>query len=427
MLRRATTGRRLHRQYLSQRLQNTTARCPFSSTPLSLSDEREELSRLGNNNPQNPPSSSSSSLSSIPKVEKNDDGFPEGEVQNSTIRAMFNAVENARALEKDPKAPVVPARTRTRMRPLRPVLIPPSFKPSLIIPATSISDSSSSSDQNTVSYSSTTTISVVGMHPQTTKADIRPVFQPFGEITRIVLEPDRSLADIIFADIHGVKRTLHAYAEKPLRVKGREIFVFRRYSEMRKEPSVPSLPTPGRDDGTIFVANFPPSSTEEELSKALEPFGKVEQIMMRMSFSLLLSLSQTSGPSERTCYIIGPGSKYAYLVYPNKDHVERTLKDHHHNPIILQGRSLRIELAKNNPYSLTPGFSGDDLRLAEQIDPVTRGGIIKQLTRTVPKFRGSHDPSRVLWVGRLPVAITPTALTNFWSRLGCVVEVRLSA
>ena len=74
-------------------------------------------------------------------------------------------------------------------------------------------------------------------------------------------------------------------------MKGREVLVFRKYTKKNKEPSVLLLPTPGCDTGSIFVANFPPVSTQEELSKALEPFGKVEQIIMRMSFDLLLSLA----------------------------------------------------------------------------------------------------------------------------------------
>ncbi len=42
----------------------------------------------------------------------------------------------------------------------------------------------------------------------------------------------------------------------------------------------------------------------------------------------------------------------------------------------------------------------------------------------MPKFRGSQNPSRVLWIGGLPRRISRTALTNFWSRLGCAVDVR---
>ena len=61
------------------------------------------------------------------------------------------------------------------------------------------------------------------------KADIRPVFQRFGEVTRIFVEPDGRRADAVFADVHGCKRTLHAYAEKPLRVRGKFIVTMNYY------------------------------------------------------------------------------------------------------------------------------------------------------------------------------------------------------
>ena len=73
----------------------------------------------------------------------------------------------------------------------------------------------------------------------------------------------------------------------------------------------------GRDDGALFVSNFLPTTTQEELSEALEPFGKYEQFVMRMSFAFL---SQGSGLSKRTFYHRSP--EYAYIIYLNEDHVE---------------------------------------------------------------------------------------------------------
>ena len=288
MLRRATTGR-LYRQCLShhplsQRFQNPTHQCSFSSTSLSLSEQ----SRLGNS--RNP------SSSSIPEVE--DDAFAEGERKNSTTHAVPDTGDTARAADND-ATPI----TRSRTRSLRPILVPPSFPSSRLLPVMSIPEISSSSDQNTETdpSSSTTTITLTGLPPNTVKADIRPVFQPFGEITRIFVQPDGRRADVVFADVHGVKSTLHAYAEKPLHVRGREIIVFRKYTKMNKvsglhtDADTPSRVTrneQGRYDRTIFVSDFPPTTMQEELLEALEPFGKYEQFVMRMSFlshSLTLS------------------------------------------------------------------------------------------------------------------------------------------
>ena len=55
-----------------------------------------------------------------------------------------------------------------------------------------------------------TTITLTDLTPNTAKADIRLVFQRFGEVTRILIEPDRKCAAVVFADVHGVKDTLHA-------------------------------------------------------------------------------------------------------------------------------------------------------------------------------------------------------------------------
>jgi hypothetical protein len=60
------------------------------------------------------------------------------------------------------------------------------------------------------------------------------------------------------------------------------------------------------------------------------------------------------------------------------------------------------------------------------LDPAEASAIVEELKETVPRWRGSYEPSRVLWIGRLPYKVNPDALTNFWSRLGCVVEVRSS-
>lgn len=87
---------------------------------------------------------------------------------------------------------------------------------------------------------------------------------------------------------------------------------------------------------------------------------------------------------------------------------------------------LRIERPENTLYSMYPGPLADTLELGKQLDPATASETLKDLKRWVTKFRGSRDPSRVVWIGGLPYGISPSALTNFWSRLGCVVDVRAS-
>ncbi|KAF8492390.1 hypothetical protein F5888DRAFT_911356 [Russula emetica] len=308
ILRRATTGL-LHRQCLShhtpsQRFQNPTHRCPFSSTSLPLS-ERESRSRLINS--RNP---SSTSTSSIPEVEVDE--------RNSTTHALSDAGDAASS-----------SSTRTHIT----------------------------------------------------------LFQRFGEVTRIFVQPNGRRADVVSADIHFVKRTLHAYAEKPFRVQEREIILF------------PTRTEQGRDDGATFMSNFPPTMTQEELSEAER---KYEQFVMR------------------------PGSKYAYFIYSNDDHVGEILSVHQRVSITVRRRTLRIERAENRPYSPSPGSLADALELGKPLDPATCSAILRELTRTVSRVRGSHNPSRVLWIGWLPARISRTALTNFWSRLGSVVDIRSS-
>jgi hypothetical protein len=122
--------------------------------------------------------------------------------------------------------------------------------------------------------------------------------------------------------------------------------------------------------------------------------------------------------------IIGPGSKHAYFIYSNGNRVEETLSVRQRVPITVGGQTLRIERAKDRLYSMFPVSLGDALEFGKPLDPATSSGILKELTRTVSRFRGSHNPSRVLWIGGLPTRISRAALTNFWSRLGCVVYVR---
>lgn len=78
----------------------------------------------------------------------------------------------------------------------------------------------------------------------------------------------------------------------------------------------------------------------------------------------------------------------------------------------------------NRPYAPSPGSSDIALELGKSLDPAASKAILEELKQTIPRWRGSYEPSRVLWIGRLPTNMSREALTNFWSRLGCVVEVR---
>jgi hypothetical protein len=270
MLRRATTE--LHRQCLthhplSKRLQNSTHRCPFSSLP-----------------------------------EIRDDASAE-QAENSTTRALPGAGDPSRASAPDDNA--TPITRHGRIRSLRPILVPPSFPSSQLLPVMSIPEpeTSPSSDLNTEtdlfsssSSSTTTTVKLIYLPKNTVEADILPVFNRFGEIAHISVRPQGRRGEVVFADVHGVTRTLHASAEEPLRVRGDEIIVFRKYvevdtvSDMDTDTDTPWQATGterGHNGGVIFVSDLPRMSTEEELAEALELFGAYENFVMRMSFALL--------------------------------------------------------------------------------------------------------------------------------------------
>jgi RNA recognition motif. (a.k.a. RRM, RBD, or RNP domain) len=284
MLRRTTT--KLHRQCLSSHrplskrlLRDPTNRCPFSS------------------------------------VVVDGDAFAEGG-KNPTTHTLSDAADTARASPSASDKIFTTPITRGRTRSLRPILIPPSFPSDLLLPVTPVYDlpSSSSINQNTEtdppasssSTTTTTTVTLTNLPPYTDKIDIRPVFERFGEVTGMYVQLDGRRADVVFADVSGVKRALHAYAEKPLRVRGREITVFRKHTGTNKvsgmdvDASTRATRTErDLEGGAIFVSNFPPTTTQEELLEALEPFGNYEEFKMRMSFTLL-SRSQACGLSERT-------------------------------------------------------------------------------------------------------------------------------
>ena len=213
---------------------------------------------------------------------------------------------------------------RNRPRTLRPLLIQPTF-PQSIIPETLSSDSqhSSRTQKDTSEIDFSVTITLANLPPSTLKSDIRPVFQQFGEIQRVIVGPDGTRADIIFTDVQGVKRTLHAYAEEPFFVRGQEIVMFRKcaapgfkaandHNDHQATATTKASRGRARQDwgdgsGVIFVSQFPSGTTQDELSEAFSRFGRYERFVMRMykylyHFFLLCLLSGlcTQDPAQDT-------------------------------------------------------------------------------------------------------------------------------
>jgi hypothetical protein len=113
-------------------------------------------------------------------------------------------------------------------------------------------------------------------------------------------------------------------------------------------------------------------------------------------------------------------------MYSSDDRAEDVLRAHDRLPVSIRRKALRVERTDNRPYILSNESEDFTLETGKPLDPAESGAISKELKETVRKWRGSCEPSRVVWIGRLPYNVDQDALTNFWSRLGCVVEVRQS-
>ena len=191
------------------------------------------------------------------------------------------------------------------------LLIPPSF-PLGLLHVTPIFDSPSSREQVIETDSWTTAIVFVSLPPKT-KVDFCSVFQRFGQVRRAFVHSRGRRANVIFADVHGIKRTLPAYAEHPQRLydrllpatpfmRGQEIIVFRKHTKRgavgNNKMSGVDMDTGSRASGytTSFytrAGQLPLSeTTQEELSKTLAPFGKYERLVMRMFLWIPHSLEQ---------------------------------------------------------------------------------------------------------------------------------------
>jgi len=239
----------------------------------------------------------SQNLSESPSNLEADDSLREGNVINRAPSDTA-AEENASPAHAPAHTIRTHPRTRTRLRTLRPILIAPSFPPTLLqnlhlAPYSHDQQAQENDDRElSESHDAVTTIVLTSLPPNTLKTDIRPVLQHFGEVMRILVRPDGRRAEVVFTDAHAVARTLHAYAERPIRVRGREVIVYRKRMGRASGNSSSHALGGGEQQeghgvgfgkGTIFVSGFPPETTQEDLAEALQPLGKYEGLVMRMS------------------------------------------------------------------------------------------------------------------------------------------------
>lgn len=225
-------------------------------------------------------------------------------VRNSTRTRRVSKLRRNGITTQAKASPAHAVRSSTRRpRALRPILIPPTFPPSLLSktnppisePYQDLSEWRGDDDDKATKTDAgpSTTLELSGLPSNTLKTDIRYVFQRLGEIRRVFVRGSR--AEVMFADVDSVKRALHAYAERPFYVQGQEIAVFRKPSNADSAGVSDLFPGPFRmrrerddDDGSdssIFVANFPAGTTHEELSGVFTPLGRYERFVMRTCFS----------------------------------------------------------------------------------------------------------------------------------------------
>ncbi|KAH9988611.1 hypothetical protein BJV77DRAFT_732077 [Russula vinacea] len=153
----------------------------------------------------------------------------------------------------------------------------------------------------------------------------------------------------------------------------------------------------------------------EELLEALALFGKCDLLAMRMFLFPSHSLKQLGFMSEthrRSQF------KICIFVYSYKNRVEKYCVT---NGFLSPPGAKPTHRTHQEPPVRPVLWVLGAPPFGKSLDPATSSTILEELKRTVPRWRGTQEPSRVLWIGRLS---TPRWLTNLWSRLGCVVEVR---
>ena len=160
----------------------------------------------------------------------------------------------------------------------------------------------------------------------------------------------------------------------------------------------------------------PPPDTTKELWKAVVPFGSTIDRSCVCPFFFRSSHPRAVGFSER---VIGSIQNARF----SSIHTRIVLSKYcaFTNGLL---RSLHIERSENRPYSLFPGTSGYPWSLKTRLtrcrqaqsSMISSGqcpyGDVAQAIECAPDRSPATD-------------ISQAALTNFWSRLGYLVEVRI--
>ncbi|KAI0270387.1 hypothetical protein BC834DRAFT_861094 [Gloeopeniophorella convolvens] len=338
-----------------------------------------------------------------PRHDVPEEQLPHASRDSTTAEKASDTHPRLTSALRTPAQPTSPPPVRhARARTLRPLLLPPSFSSPLLPPMPIFEPPTPP-----LPTPRSTVLALAGLPPGTTKADVRPVLQRFGALTRIRLRASGTRADAVFADPDAVTRALHAYAEGPLVVRGQPVVLFRGDAGNDEEVDVKTVEEEASerwDDGrdALFVSSFPRDTLREDVRDALERLGHFDEFIMR------------------------PGSQYAHFLYSSPERVDEILAVHARSPVSLHGQRLRIERSTNRPYSPRLPSAEAVTELEPPMSAAEARDTIDELRRTVPGWRGAYAPSRVLWIGRLPRAMPADALAAFWARLGTVVDVRTS-
>jgi hypothetical protein len=189
------------------------------------------------------------------------------------------------------------------------------------IPVMPIRETASSSDQSSeTNLSSSTTTITPNMSTTKYRHYRHPLRLPtFWRDHPYIRTTGRKTRRRRFVDVHGVMRTLHARAEKPFRVLGQEITLFRKYKN-----------TNCGTGAMLSVSNLPLKMMQEELLVAINRSQSTSDSRYVCLFPFSLKqLSFLSG------LILGPESKYAFFIYLNESYVEQieySLASSYHGP-----------------------------------------------------------------------------------------------
>ena len=139
---------------------------------------------------------------------------------------------------------------------------------------------------------------------------------------------------------HGVKRALHAYAEKSLRVREREIIVFSEVHEYGRgvghdmdTQSRATRAEQDRDNGACLCPTFPLRRRKKSYQRRWNRSRSTSNSWC-VSFALH-TLKQMGFLS--VLYYHRSGFKFAYFKYSNEDRVKEILNAHQWVPITVRG------------------------------------------------------------------------------------------